>query len=293
MIDKYRGTGVALITPFSDHEVDYEALKKLVNHVIEGGVDYLVALGTTGESAVLTHEERLEVLQTIIEENASRVPVVAGNFGGNNTDTLKQYIADFNFVGVDAILSASPAYVKPSQEGIYRHYMELAEVSPVPIIIYNVPGRTSSNISPDTIARLSQSSDTFIGIKEASGNLVQGMEMIHKTPHSFFVTSGDDPTALPFIACGSSGVISVIANAFPKTFTSMIGAALDNDFSTARKLNKQLFDIHRWLYIEGNPVGIKAACAYKGIGSREVRLPLSPLSDANYTHLKNAIDNLT
>lgn len=289
MIDKFRGTGVALVTPFTDKNVDHDALRRIVNHVIDGGVDYLVALGTTGESALLTDDEKLEVLQTIIDENNSRVPVVAGNFGGNNTKRLQRYIEEFNFNGIDAILSASPAYVKPSQEGIYRHYMELAEAAPVPIIIYNVPGRTASNITTSTMVRLAESSDKFIGVKEASGDLVQGTEMIQKVPKNFFVTSGDDPTALPLIACGSTGVISVIANAFPHIFSSMIGAALDNDYVTARKLNKQLYDIHKWLYVEGNPVGIKAAMQILGICHRDVRLPLAAMSDEHYLKLEEAI----
>lgn len=289
MIDKFRGTGVALVTPFTDKNVDHDALRRIVNHVIDGGVDYLVALGTTGESALLTDDEKLEVLQTIIDENNSRVPVVAGNFGGNNTKRLQRYIEEFNFNGIDAILSASPAYVKPSQEGIYRHYMELAEAAPVPIIIYNVPGRTASNITTSTMVRLAESSDKFIGVKEASGDLVQGTEMIQKVPKKFFVTSGDDPTALPLIACGSTGVISVIANAFPHIFSSMIGAALDNDYVTARKLNKQLYDIHKWLYVEGNPVGIKAAMQILGICHRDVRLPLAAMSDEHYLKLEEAI----
>ena len=289
MIDKFRGTGVALVTPFTDKNVDHDALRRIVNHVIDGGVDYLVALGTTGESALLTDDEKLEVLQTIIDENNSRVPVVAGNFGGNNTKRLQRYIEEFNFTGIDAILSASPAYVKPSQEGIYRHYMELAEAAPVPIIIYNVPGRTASNITTSTMVRLAEASDKFIGVKEASGDLVQGTEMIQKVPKNFFVTSGDDPTALPLIACGSTGVISVIANAFPHIFSSMIGAALDNDYVTARKLNKQLYDIHKWLYVEGNPVGIKAAMQILGICHRDVRLPLAAMSDEHYLKLEEAI----
>ena len=289
MIDKFRGTGVALVTPFTDKNVDHDALRRIVNHVIDGGVDYLVALGTTGESALLTDDEKLEVLQTIIDENNSRVPVVAGNFGGNNTKRLQRYIEEFNFNGIDAILSASPAYVKPSQEGIYRHYMELAEAAPVPIIIYNVPGRTASNITTSTMVRLAEASDKFIGVKEASGDLVQGTEMIQKVPKNFFVTSGDDPTALPLIACGSTGVISVIANAFPHIFSSMIGAALDNDYVTARKLNKQLYDIHKWLYVEGNPVGIKAAMQILGICHRDVRLPLAAMSDEHYLKLEEAI----
>lgn len=289
MIDKFRGTGVALVTPFTDKNVDHDALRRIVNHVIDGGVDYLVALGTTGESALLTDDEKLEVLQTIIDENNSRVPVVAGNFGGNNTKRLQRYIEEFNFTGIDAILSASPAYVKPSQEGIYRHYMDLAEAAPVPIIVYNVPGRTASNIATSTMVRLAEASDKFIGVKEASGDLVQGTEMIQKVPKNFFVTSGDDPTALPLIACGSTGVISVIANAFPHIFSSMIGAALDNDYVTARKLNKQLYDIHKWLYVEGNPVGIKAAMQILGICHRDVRLPLAAMSDEHYLKLEEAI----
>lgn len=289
MQSKFVGTGVAIITPFRKNEIDYDSLSNIIEHVLSGGVEYIVTLGSTGETAVLDDVESRAILSHVIEKVNGRVPVVAGNFASNNTKDLCKKIKAFDFTGVDAILSSSPAYVKPSQEGIYLHYMELAEVSPVPIILYNVPGRTRSNMEWETTIRLAEASDKFIGIKEASGDLIQATRIIKNKPQNFFVTSGDDEVALPMIACGGQGVISVIANAFPHSFSSMIRAALNEDYAEARRLNFMTYDLHKWLYIEGNPVGIKSAMEILGLCTNEVRLPLAPMSAANYSKLNEEV----
>ncbi|HQV68028.1 MAG: 4-hydroxy-tetrahydrodipicolinate synthase [Saprospiraceae bacterium] len=286
---RFIGTGVAIITPFKDNEVDYPSLANIIDHVINGGVNYIVALGSTGETATLNEAEARDILDFCIKHINNRVPLVAGNFGGNDTKELVKKIKDYNFDGVAAILSSSPAYIKPSQEGIYRHYMALAEVSPVPIIIYNVPGRTRSNIEWETTVRLAKASKNFVGIKEASGDLIQTTRIIKNKPDHFIVTSGDDEVALAMTAVGGDGVISVMANALPKAFSQMINFALDQDYYAARSLNFKTYDLHKWLYVEGNPVGIKSAMEVLGFCTNEVRLPLSPLSAPNYAKLKEEL----
>ncbi|GLR18060.1 4-hydroxy-tetrahydrodipicolinate synthase [Portibacter lacus] len=289
---KYTGTGVAIITPFKNQKVDFDALTTVVNHVIRGGVDYIVALGSTGETATLNDQEAKAVLDHVIKINEKRVPIVAGNFASNNTLDLCEKISNYDFKGIDALLISSPAYVKPSQEGIYHHFMALQEVSPLPIILYNVPGRTMSNMSWTTTVRLARDSKKFIGIKEASGDLIQATRIIKNRPDNFFVTSGDDEVAMAMVACGGEGVISVMANAFPLEFSQMIGAALAYDFTTAQKINLELYDLHKWLYIEGNPVGIKSAMKVLGICENDVRLPLHPLSVENYNNLKQEMERI-
>jgi len=286
---RFIGTGVAIITPFKENVVDYPALANIIDHVINGGVNYIVALGSTGETATLNEAEARDILDFCIKHINNRVPLVAGNFGGNDTKELVKKIKDYNFDGVSAILSSSPAYIKPSQEGIYRHYMALAEVSPVPIIIYNVPGRTRSNIEWETTVRLAEASKNFVGIKEASGDLIQTTRIIKNKPDHFIVTSGDDEVALAMTAVGGDGVISVMANALPKAFSQMINFALDQDYDAARTLNFKTYDLHKWLYVEGNPVGIKSAMEVLGFCTNEVRLPLSPLSAPNYAKLKEEL----
>jgi 4-hydroxy-tetrahydrodipicolinate synthase len=290
MESKFKGTGVAIITPFKSGEIDYDSMTKIIDHVINGGVEYIVALGSTGETATLDEKESKQVLEHVIEKVNKRVSVVAGNFAGNNTKDLIRMIKSYDFTGIDAILSSSPAYVKPSQEGIFQHYLAIAEVSPVPIILYNVPGRTRSNMEWETTVKLANVSKKFIGIKEASGDLIQATRIIKNRPENFFVTSGDDEVALPMIACGGEGVISVMANAFPHSFSSMIRSALAEDYVEARKLNFQTYDLHKWLYIEGNPVGIKSTMEILGFCTNEVRLPLAKMSDVNYDYLKEAVE---
>lgn len=287
MNQKFVGTGVAIVTPFFNNEIDFTALGKIIDHVIEGGVKYIVALGSTGETATLNEYEARQILDFCIEKVNKRVSLVAGNFGWNDTKELVKKIKTYNFDGIDAILSSSPAYIKPSQEGIYLHYAAVADVCPVPIILYNVPGRTRSNMEWETTIRLAEYSNNIIGIKEASGDLIQATRIIKNKPKTFFVTSGDDEVALPMIAAGGNGVISVIANAYPKLFSEMITAALNMDYKTARQLNFKTYDLHKWLYIEGNPVGIKSAMSILGFCTNEVRLPLAPLSTKNYDLLKD------
>ena len=278
--ERFRGTGVALVTPFKNNgSIDWEDLEKLIEHVIAGGVEYLVSLGTTGESVTLSDEEHRQILDFTIKINRGRRPLVAGVFGGNNTTALVEKIQSFNFEGIDALLSSNPAYSKPGQEGIFRHYMELAEVSPKPIIIYNVPSRTSSNMTAETTLRLANASDKFLGIKEASDDIYQVMKIIKGRPKNFLVLSGDDFITLPLIASGGDGVISVIANTTPRPFTDMVRAALRNDLATAQQLNMKLLELYKLLFIEGNPVGVKAALELQGICGRDVRLPLVPMTE--------------
>lgn len=281
---RFRGTGVALVTPFKNGMIDWEDLEKIIEHVIAGGVEFLVSLGTTGESATISEDEHRQILDFTIKINRGRLPVVAGVFGGNNTAAMVEKIQGFNFDGIDAILSSNPAYNKPGQEGIFQHYMALAEVSPRPIIIYNVPSRTASNMSAETTLRLANASENFLGVKEASDDIYQVMKIIKGKPKDFLVLSGDDFITLPLIGAGGDGVISVIANTVPRPFTDMVRAALRYDMPTAQQLNLKLLELYRLLFIEGNPVGVKAAMELQGLCGREVRLPLVPMSE-NGVHL--------
>ncbi len=283
---KFRGTGVALVTPFlEDGAIDYPGLERIINHIISGGANYLVCLGTTGEAITLSSRECREVLDFTIKITAERVPIVAGFFGSNHTANLVKELRNYDFQGVAAIMSSSPSYNKPNQEGIYRHYMAVAEASPLPLIIYNVPGRTASNVSAGTLLRLANSSPVFMGVKEASGDLAQAMQLLKNRPEHFLVISGDDPLTLPLLGCGADGVISVIGNAYPSQFSKMVQAGLGGDFETARRLNDLLLDVHPLLYEEGNPAGIKAALEILGICGRQVRLPLVALSDTTKAKL--------
>ncbi len=286
---KLSGTGVALVTPFRDKAIDFPALERMINYVIEGGVDFIVSLGTTGEATNQSAEECRQVLDFTLEKVAGRVPVVAGLFGGNYTQRLVNVIKDYNFDGFSAIMSSSPAYIKPSQDGIFAHYMALAEVSPLPIIIYNVPGRTSSNIEAETTIRLAHASDKFLAVKEASGDIAQAIKIIKEKPGRFQVWSGEDPLTYPILACGGTGVISVIANAFPKEFSGMVRYAMQGNFTEARELNELLHDIHPHLYAHGNPAGVKAVLDMLGLCSKEVRIPLTQLPDSDYQKLRAEI----
>lgn len=283
---KFSGVGVALVTPFRDQEIDFSALANIIEYVVQGGVDFIVSLGTTGEAVTLSTDECRQVLDFTIEKVDGRLPIVAGLFGGNYTEKLVRSIKEYRFDGIDAIMSSSPAYSKPPQEGIYQHYMAVAEASPLPVIIYNVPGRTGSNVLPETVLRLAEASEQFVAVKEASGDLVQGLQLIKNRPEHLCVLSGDDPLALSLTACGGDGVISVIANAYPAAFSDMIRAVREGDLATAQAINLALLDVHPWLYVEGNPVGIKAAMENMGFCRREVRTPLAPLSDDAYRQLQ-------
>ena len=287
------GTGVAIITPFKDGAVDFDALTKMIEHVIRGRVEYIVSVGTTGETTSLSEEEQQQVQTHTMSVVAGRVPIVAGQFGGNNTAQLVEKLTMFDPTGIAAILSSSPAYVKPSQEGIYQHYMALAEASPLPMIIYNVPSRTASNITAATLVRLAKASEKFIGVKDATGDLVQGASIFKGAPSRFRLISGDDPTALALLAVGGRGVISVIANVFPGAFSQMIRLERMDQQDEARKIHLQLLDLHQWLYIEGNPVGIKEAAVYRGLIEPELRLPLVRMSEGNRVKLQEEMDRLS
>lgn len=290
----FRGTGVALITPFlPSGAIDWAALENIVEHTVAGGVDYIVSLGTTGEAITLSSKECQEVFNFTADKVNKRVPLVAGWFGANSTGHLLERLNTVDLSRADGILTSSPAYNKPSQEGVFQHYAAVAKVSPVPIILYNVPSRTSSNVAPETFVRLANESDKFVGVKEASGNLVQAQYIIkHRPSEDFLVLSGDDQTALGMIAYGGDGVISVLANSHPKIWSDMIRTALNGDIATARQLNEQTFDVHPLLYAEGNPVGIKAAMSILGLSQNILRLPLVPLTEGNMTKLVAALSAL-
>ena len=278
-MNKFKGTGVALVTPFrKEREVDFNALQKLVEFQIENGVNYLVVQGTTGESVTLTDEEKVSVLEYIIDVTKNRVPIVLG-VGGNNTSNVVQQIKKFNSYRIDAYLSVSPYYNKPSQAGIVAHYGQIAQATDKPIILYNVPGRTGSNMAAETTLTLANTYANIVAVKEASGNLEQIMEIIKNKPSDFLVISGDDALTLPHIACGGDGVISVVANAFPKRFSSMVDYALKGDLEKAKPLHYELFPIIQQLFADGNPGGIKYVLKLISIGEDHMRLPLVNIND--------------
>ncbi len=281
-MNNFRGTGVAMVTPFlADGSVDYVGLKRLINYLIAGGVDYLVSLGTTGETATLTKEEKHKVWAFTAEVTENRVPLVAG-IGGNNTGQLQADLKSFEHQGYSAVLSVSPYYNKPSQEGIYQHYKALSESSPLPIILYNVPGRTGSNMSPETTCRLAHDFKNIIGTKEASGSFDQFNQIMRDKPADFLLISGDDPIALPMLSIGAVGVISVLGNAYPQALSQMINLGLKGDYQKALSLHLNLLEITRLLFVEGNPVGIKSALSNLDICEAHLRLPLiTPSADLN------------
>jgi len=288
---KFRGTGVAIITPFNkDNSIDNKSLGKLVDFIIKGGVEYIVALGTTGESVTLSKEEKQTVIKHVIETVDKRVPIVLG-LGGNNTQEILDAFknpSDFNHI--DAILSVSPYYNKPNQRGIYQHYKAISETSPVPVILYNVPGRTSSNIAAETTLKLADEFKNIIAIKEASGNLEQCMKIIKHKPKDFLVISGDDMLTLPMIASGAEGVISVVANAFPKDFSEMTRKILAGDVKEAQALHYKLTDIIEQLFADGNPAGVKAVLEMMNICSANVRLPLVRVNKATQNALTELME---
>lgn len=292
--EKLKGTGTALITPFdADGAIDFEALERLIEFNIEGGVDYLVSLGTTGEAVTLSREECQSILDFTLEKVNDRVPVVFGVFGANNTDIVLERLTGYRLSGVTALLSASPYYNKPTQEGIFRHYQKIAEHSDYPIIIYNVPSRTASNITAETTLRIAEELPTIIGTKEASGNLDQINQILKYRPDNFLVLSGDDSSTLAMMAHGADGVISVISNAYPHEWSEMVRACQNQNFQKAAELYALLQDIHPWLYIDGNPCGIKGALRHLGIiNTMEVRLPLVPMQPKNHNRLIQEMEKL-
>ena len=289
-MNKIKGTGVALVTPFNeDKSVDYKGLENLLNHVIDGGIDYLVLMGTTGESVTLSTGEKVAVVDFCKKINNSRIPVVLG-IGGNNTMQVVEDIKSANLDGIDAILSVSPAYNKPSQEGIYQHYKMISGNCPLPIIVYNVPGRTASNLSAETTVRLANDFENIVAVKEASGDMDQIMKIIKNKPSDFVVLSGDDGLTLPMIHMGAEGVISVIGQSHPKEFSDMVSFGLSGNQEIANQLHNKLYDFYVPLYAEGNPVGVKACLELLGICKSQVRLPLVEASDAIKNELKSLMN---
>ena len=281
----FLGTGVALITPFDAHnQVDFGALDRIVDHVITGGVNYIVALGTTGETPTLTHTEKLAVLRAIVRKTDGRVPVVCGA-GGNDTAEVVQWIREVENEGVSGLLSVVPYYNKPSQEGLYRHFSAIAQSTKLPIILYNVPGRTVTNMIPETSLRLARAFSNIVAIKEASGSLPQCMELVAGAPEHFAVLSGDDDLVLAQIAVGMQGVISVAANCYTRDFSDMVRAALTEDFQKAQKLHYKLLSGIRLLFAEGNPTGVKAVMHQLGLCENILRLPLVEASGDLYQKL--------
>ncbi len=281
------GTGVALITPFNqDFSVDVTGLRNVVNFNIENGIDYLVVLGTTAESATLTKEEKQLVITTIIDANQGRLPLVLG-IGGNNTAAVVEEIKQTDLSAFTAILSVSPYYNKPTQEGIYQHFSAVSKASDKPIILYNVPGRTSSNMAPETVARLATDFENIVAIKEAAGDIVQAMQLIDVCPNDFLVISGDDMIALPMVLAGGAGVISVIGEGFPKDFSKMIQLGMDRKVDEAFILQYKLAPVIDYIFEEGNPAGIKAVFNKLNICGDTVRLPLVGIS----SHLSNKIQS--
>jgi len=282
-----------MVTPFhADGQVDYNSLSKLINYLVDGGVEYLVSLGTTGESATLNSEEREKVWAYTSKAVNGRIPLVAG-IGGNNTHEVVEQIKQFDKTGYDAILSASPNYNKPTQEGIYQHYKAIAENSSLPVILYNVPSRTGSNISADTTVRLANDFKNIIGIKEASGNFDQINQIMRDKPEEFLVISGDDPVTLPMIALGAVGVISVIGNALPLQTSDLVRLCLSGSFKSAQKTHSSLIDFTRLMFVEGSPAGVKTALGYLTICGETLRLPLVQVSSSTSEKIIREINKIT
>ena len=286
--NRIKGVGVALITPFKNYEVDYEALGRMVEYVIKGGVDYIVALGSTAETATMSLEERDKVLRYIVKKTAGRVAIVAG-MGSNDTHSLVEQLRTFDLSDTVAILSVVPYYNKPSQEGIYRHFMAVAEASPVPVIIYNVPGRTGLNMTAETTLRLAHATDKIVAVKEACGNIEQMQEILDGRPENFLVLSGDDGLTVELVKRGGDGVISVAANAFPEKFCRCVHDAMEGRIAEAEAAMQQMEEPINLLFKEGNPVGVKSMTATMGITDAEVRLPLVEATESLVQEIKSAI----
>jgi 4-hydroxy-tetrahydrodipicolinate synthase len=289
---KFKGTGVAIVTPFKKSgAIDFEAFENIVNHIILGGVDFIVVLGTTGESSTISKPEKKALIEFSVKTINKRVPLVVG-IGGNSTSEVVLAIHGAPFKGVDGVLSVCPYYSKPQQEGIYQHFKIIAEASPVPVILYTVPGRTSSNISASTTLRLAKDCPNIVGIKEASGNFDQIFQVIKNRPKDFLVLSGDDGLTLPLIAAGADGVISVTANAYPKEFSEMVRLALDGNFKAARNLHYKLIDFTNALFADGSPSGIKAALEIKKLCHNYLRLPVVPVNQEANKLIHHCIDQI-
>ena len=287
-MEKYKGLGVAMVTPFNaDGSIDYLGLERLTNHLVDGGVNYLVVMGTTGENPTINNEEQQAILQKVIEINARRLPIVFG-IGGNSTAAVVERLKSENLEGVDGILCVSPYYNKPSQEGIYQHYKAVSDATPLPVIMYNVPGRTGSLVSAETTLRIAQLPN-IVCTKEASGSLDICMDVIRGAPEDFGVISGDDNYTMPYIAAGMQGVISVLGNAYPKEYSQMINYALDGDFKNAKHLHYKLLPLMKAIFMDGNPGGVKYALNKLGICQNEFRLPVVPVNKTTEKSLDEAM----
>jgi 4-hydroxy-tetrahydrodipicolinate synthase len=290
---KFKGTGVAIVTPFkNDSSIDFAALGRVINHVISGGVNYIVAMGTTGESVTLSKEEKKAILSFVVEHVDNRVPIVYG-IGGNNTQEVINSIRHTEFDGVDGILSVAPYYNKPTQRGLFQHFKEIATCSPLPLMIYNVPGRTACNISADTCLELATACENIVAVKEASGDMAQIMRILKNKPENFAVISGDDMLTLPIIAAGGAGVISVLGNAFPAQCSELVNQALKSNFKAAREIQFRLLELTELLFVEGNPAGIKDMLNILGLCHNNVRLPLVPVSRAIHSRIQKAVEEVS
>lgn len=292
MNTNFEGTGVAIVTPFNhDLGIDYDSLERIINHVISGGIDYIVALGTTGETATLSKEEKLSVVEFCKEKIDNRVQLVVGA-GGNNTAEIISFIDSLNAKGIAGLLSVAPYYNKPSQKGIFEHFKAIASSTKLPVIIYNVPGRTCSNISADTAINLANECENIVAVKEASGDFSQIMDIIRRKPKGFLVLSGDDALTLPMISVGARGVISVVANSHPLEFSSMVKAAFAGDHATAREFHYKLINYINGLFAEGSPSGIKAALEIMGLCNNIMRLPVVPVTEEHYVNLQKLLSEI-
>jgi 4-hydroxy-tetrahydrodipicolinate synthase len=289
---KFRGAGVAIITPFkNDTSIDFAALGRVVNHVINGGVNYIVVLGTTGESVTLTKDEKKAIISYVAEVTDNRVPLVVG-IGGNNTQEVINCIRHSNLTGIDGILSVAPYYNKPNQRGLFQHFKAIANSTSIPVILYNVPGRTCSNISSDTCLELANECENIVGIKEASGDMAQIMRIIRNKPDNFNVISGDDLMTIPIIASGGAGVISVLANAFPAATSELVTNALKSNFKPAREIQLRYLEMIDLLFVDGNPAGVKAMLSMMNLCLNNLRLPLVPVNRTIYTRIQKAIEEV-
>ena len=290
---KFKGTGVAIVTPFkTDLSIDFAALGRVVNHVIDGGVNYIVAMGTTGESVTLTKDEKKAIISYVAEAIDNRVPLVVG-IGGNNTQEVINSIRQSNLSGVDGILSVAPYYNKPTQRGLFQHFKAIATCSSVPVIIYNVPGRTACNITSETCLELAHNCENIAGVKEASGDISQIMKIIKSKPENFSVISGDDMLTIPVIAAGGTGVISVLANAYPSQCSEIVNNAIKNNFKSAREIQFRFLEMIELLFVEGNPAGVKAMLNTLNLCSNTLRLPLVTVSRSTYSRIQKAMEEVS
>lgn len=292
MMKKFKGTGVAVVTPFkNDSSIDFAAMGRIIEHLIKGGVNYIVLMGTTGEASTLSKDEKKALTSYVVDAVDKRVPLVIG-IGGNNTSEIISCIRHYDFEGVDAILSVTPYYNRPSQRGIYQHFRQIATCSPVPVILYNVPSRTSCNMLPETCLELAKDCENIIGVKEASGSIEHVYKILKDKPENFMVISGNDMDVLPVIAAGGAGVISVLANAFPADWTEMVNQALKYNFRSAREIQFKYLEMIELLFIDGSPSGVKAMMSNLNLCQNNLRLPLVPVNRSIQSRINKAMESL-